>query len=107
MSNRNDENPTVPHSVEIEQSGNGGAIIYREGDNTVRFGWEFAMPPAIALLFGPSALQWSHYPAWATGRQAEIFAAVGNEVVRQKAQGGDFTVDLDTGIIEVLRNKRA
>jgi hypothetical protein len=98
--------PNATHSVEIEQSGRGGTIIYREGENTVSFGWEFAMPPAIALLFGPSALQWSHYGAWATDRQAEVFATVGTEVVRQKAPGGDFTADLDTGIIEILSRKR-
>ena len=100
------DTPNVTYRVEVESSGNGGTIFYREGENSVPFPWEFAMPPAIALLFGPSALRWSHYGAWATGRQAEVFAAVGAEVVRQKAQGGDFTADLDTGIIEILRRKR-
>jgi hypothetical protein len=106
MTSVDGDTPGIKYTVEIEQSGNGGAIIYREGENSVRFGWEFAMPPAIALLFGPSALRWSHFGAWATGRQAEVFATVGAEVVRQKSPGGDFTADLDTGMIEILRAKR-
>jgi hypothetical protein len=92
------EMPDPAYTVVIEQSGRGGSIFYREGENTARFSWEFAMPPAIALLFGPSP-----WPGWAAGRQAEIYAAVGAEVVRQKAPGGRFTMDLDAGMMEVLR----
>ena len=95
-----------PHpQVEIVTSGRGGAIVYREGDHTVDFGWEFAMPPALALLFGPSAIQWAHAMPWAIGRRAEIFDTVGREVVRQQVPDGEFIVDLDTGIIQINRHR--
>jgi hypothetical protein len=97
--------PILHPQVEIITSGGGGSIVYREGSHTVDFGWEFAMPPAVALLFGPSALQWQHTMPWAADRRAEIFATVGEEVVRQKAPDGEFIVDLDTGIIQI--NSRA
>ena len=92
------ESPTAAYTVVIEQSGRGGSIVYREGENTARFSWEFAMPPSIALLFGPSP-----FPEWAKERRAEVFAAVGAEVVRQKAPRGTFTMDLEAGMMEVLR----
>jgi hypothetical protein len=95
--------PILYPQVEIVTSGRGGSIVYREGGHTVDFGWEFAMPPAMALVFGPSALQWQHTMAWAVGRRAEIFDAVGAEVVRQKVPGGEFIVDLDAGMIQVNR----
>lgn len=88
--------------VEIVQTGCGGSIVYREGENHIDFGWEFANPPAMALVFGPSArLMDKKYP-WATGRCEVIYNAVGTEVVRQKVEGGSYTVDLESGIIHVL-----
>lgn len=92
------EPPTTAFAVVIEQSGNGGGIVYQEGENTARFSWEFAMPPALALVFGPAP-----WPDWAKSRQAEIFTIVGAEVVRQKAPGGSFTMDLGTAMLEILR----
>ena len=35
-------------SVEITQTGPGGAILYQEDRFAVRFSWEFASPPALA-----------------------------------------------------------
>jgi hypothetical protein len=96
--------PILHPQVEIVTSGRGGSVVYREGSRTVDFSWEFAMPPALALLFGPSALRWKHALSWAVGRQAEIFDTVGKEVVRQQAPGGEFIVDLDTGIIQINRS---
>ena len=90
-------------NVTILQDGPGGSIIFREADHEVRFSWEFAMPPAVALIFGPTAQQWSHLAGWAAGRQAEIFATVASEVIRQKAPGCGSSADLETGIMEILR----
>lgn len=93
--------------VDIVTEGRGGAIVYREGDNHIDFGWEFAMPPSIALIFGPSARAWDRNMPWAAGRCAAIYNIVGAEVVRQKVQGGHYTLsielDSDIGIIDVLR----
>jgi hypothetical protein len=91
-----------PPTVEITTSGRGGTIYYREGDHVAVFGWEFAMPPAIALLFGQDAQAWDRAHPWAAGRQAEIFDFVGAEVARQKAPEARFEVDLDTGIISLI-----
>jgi hypothetical protein len=89
-------------TVDITTSGRGGRIYYREGGNVVVFDWEFAMPPAIALLLGPKAQVWDRAHPWAAGRQAEIFDFVGAEVVRQEAPDARFEADLDTGIISLI-----
>ncbi|MFB3920709.1 MAG: hypothetical protein ACE145_03260 [Terriglobia bacterium] len=89
-------------SVEIEQSGRGGSIYYHEGKETIIFGWEFALSPALALIFGPTAQVWASAHPWAAMRQAEIYETVGEEVVRQKAPGCAFKVNLDEGVIEIL-----
>jgi hypothetical protein len=89
--------------VEITQSGRGGSIRYREGDREIPFDWEFAMSPAIALIFGPAAGSWDVSHPWAAGRRAEVYAFVGGEVARQKAEGAEADVDLDRGIITIQR----
>jgi hypothetical protein len=90
--------------VEITQSGRGGSIYYREGRNAITFDWEFAPSPALALIFGPSSKGWDEHFPWAAGRQAEIFDFVGQEVLRQKADGCEFEVDLDTGDMTILQS---
>jgi hypothetical protein len=89
--------------VEISTSGRGGSIYYCEGEQRIAFDWEFALPPAIVLIFGPKASGWDDAYPWASGRRSEIFEFVGAEVVRQQVAGGGFDVDLDAGVIEVLR----
>jgi hypothetical protein len=88
-------------SVEITAEGRGGSVDYREGELRIAFSWEFAEAPAIALVFGPRAAAWNRSYPWAADRQAEIYRFVGAEVVRQRAAGYAFDVDLDRGIIEV------
>jgi len=88
--------------VEISQSGRGGSIYYREGNNSASFDWEFASPPALALVFGPKSEAWDRRYPWAGGRQAEIFDFVASEVVRQKAAGAGIEIDLEGGIISVF-----
>jgi len=92
--------------VEISQSGRGGSIYYRETDNTATFDWEFAMPPALVLVFAPKSSEWDRRYDWARGRQQEIFAFVAAEVVRQKAEGSGIDIDLESGTISILMPKR-
>ncbi|MEJ0038098.1 MAG: hypothetical protein WDO68_18805 [Gammaproteobacteria bacterium] len=87
--------------VEITSSGRGGTITYREPPHSLEFSWEFAMPPALALIFGPSATAWAKIAPWAADRHEEIVTAVAHEVVRQKAAGRGFSFDPDSGIIEI------
>jgi hypothetical protein len=96
----------MAHQVEITQSGRGGSIYYREADQVVSFGWEFAVEPALALIFGPKASQWAGAVPWAAGRQQEIFDRVGEEVDRQKAEGCGFETDLEDGVIEILHRRQ-
>lgn len=90
-------------TVEIEQSGRGGSIYYREDENSITFGWEFAMPPALALIFGPTSQVWDSAHPWAVGRQREIYEFVGAEVVRQKAPGYFFDYDVESGLMSILK----
>jgi len=90
-------------SVEIEQTGRGGSIYYHEREHSITFGWEFAMPPALALIFGPTSQVWDSAHPWAAGRQREIFEFVGAEVVRQKAPGYYFDYDVESGLMSILK----
>lgn len=83
-------------TVEITQNGPGGSVIYTEGDRIVPFFWEFALSPALVLVEGPSALRWDG------GRQAEIYDFVASEIVRQKAVGRAYEIDLENGIITIF-----
>lgn len=87
--------PVVP-AVEITQTGPGGLVVYTEGELVLRFSWEFAASPALALVFGPPGF------ACPGGRRAEIYGFVAAEVVRQKAAGRAFEIDLESGIITIL-----
>ena len=86
--------------VTISENGRGGSIYYREGENTITFDWEFG-GSALALIFGTAAEHWDKNYPWAVGRQAEIYDAVAKEVVRQRAAGHPFKIDLDTGDITI------
>jgi len=89
--------------VDILQSGRGGTIYYREAHFVVALSWEFALPPAIALIYGPRAASWDADHPWAAGRQRAVYEFVGAEMVRQQVPGGSAVLDLDAGVIEVLR----
>ena len=90
-------------SVEIEQSGRGGSIYYREDEHSIAFGWEFALPPALVLILGPTSQVWNSAHPWAAGRQREIFEFVGAEVVRQKAPGYFIDYDVESGLMSIIK----
>jgi hypothetical protein len=89
-------------AVEISTSGRGGSIVYREAGNTAGFDWEFALSPALALIMGAKAEHWDRRYPWAAGRQAEIYARVAADVVRQQSPGSLFDCDLASGIITIF-----
>jgi hypothetical protein len=93
--------------VDITISGRGGGIAYREGDHQIPFDWEFAMAPAVVLIWGPNRVEWDAQYPWATGRQSAIYDFVGAEVVRQKAADGAFEYDLDLGHLTILNETGA
>ena len=94
-------------TVDITTSGRGGGFTYREGANSVAFDMEFGMAPELALAWGPTRAEWDARYPWAIGRQAEIYAFVGAEVVRQKAPGGAAEYDLDLGHLTILNETGA
>lgn len=83
-------------SVEITETGPGGSVLYVEDRLVVRFSWEFARSPALVLVFGPPAR------GWEGARQAEIYDFVAAEIVRQKAPGRAYEIDLKEGVITIL-----
>jgi hypothetical protein len=89
--------------VEIEQTGMGGSILYREDGNVIRFGWEFAAAPTLVLVFGSPAQGWDERYPWARSRQAEIYDAVSAGIVRQQAPGSACRIDLEDGTIAVMQ----
>ena len=94
-------------AVDVTITGRGGGITYREGDHRVEFDWEFAMSPAVALIWGPKRAEWDVQCPWAKGRQSAIYDFVGAEVVRQKASGGAFEYDLELGQLTILNETGA
>jgi hypothetical protein len=97
----------VTARVEITQEGRGGGIRYLEDGHTISFDWEFAMSPALALVWGPSTAQWDTRYPWAAGRQQEIYEFVGSEIVRQKASDGAYEYDLERGELTILNETGA
>ena len=93
--------------VEIQDGGRAGSISYHEGLHTASFSWEFASPPALAFISGPKASEWERACPWARDRQAEIYAHVAREVVRQKAPDCRFEIDLPGGVITVIQRQTA
>jgi hypothetical protein len=91
--------------VEIGNGGRAGSITYRERLHTASFDWEFGASPALAIITGPHAAEWDRLHPWAAGRQAEIFEHVADEVVRQKASGHKYEIDLAAGTITVLERR--
>ena len=91
--------------VEISNGGRAGSITYRERLHTASFDWEFGASPALAIIIGPRAAEWDRLHPWAAGRQAEIFEHVADEVVRQKASGHKYEIDLASGTITVLERR--
>lgn len=92
---------TADGHVEIRQDGNGGVILYTEPGIELRFSWEFAMPPSIALVFPP--LDWKQLGPASAEVKAAIFHRVAAEVVKQRAAGGSYDLDMRTGIADILR----
>lgn len=88
-------------SVEITETGPGGAILYQEDRFAVRFSWEFASASALVLVFGPPAR------GWEGARQAEIYDFVAAEIVRQRAPGRAYEIDLEAGIITIYERGSA
>ena len=93
--------------VEISNGGRAGSVTYREGRHSVSLDWEFALSPALAIISGPSSRDWDRTCPWAAGRQAEILEHVASEVVRQKASGCGYEIDLPSGVITVLERTAA
>jgi hypothetical protein len=98
--------PPVWPAVEITQDGRGGSIRYVEEAGAIPFTWEFEMPPAVALIFGPGPGRWDADFPWAAGRRAAVYAWVGEEVVRRQAPGGHAEVDLENARITIWRAPR-
>ena len=94
-------------TLDVSQEGRGGGMTYREGEHTHSLSWEFALDPAIVLIFGTRREHWDRQYPWAVGRQEEIYAFIGEEVVRREVPGGDFELDLAGGVITILRARRA
>jgi hypothetical protein len=87
--------------VKIVQRGRSGLISYSEGVETVVFDWEFG-GSVVALIWGTKKLVWDRSHPWAAGRQAEVYAVVAKEVIRQKAPNSEFEINLDSGMITIL-----
>jgi hypothetical protein len=94
---------TAQGTVEIRQDGPGGTILYLQNGVELRFSWEFAMPPSIALVFGP--LAWKEFASAAAEVKTAIFHRVAAEVVRQRAPGGSYEIDWDRGILDIRRSR--
>jgi hypothetical protein len=91
--------------VQISDGGRAGEITYHEGLRTASFSWEFGGSPALAVISGPTSREWDRACPWATGRQAEVYQHVAAEVVRQKAPGCRFEVDLAAGAITLFERE--
>lgn len=79
--------------LEIEQSGRGGSITYKEEDKRAVFGWEFSM--GGVTIFVPTLEQWDNEFPWAAGRRAEVLLRVAEGVKWRKAPTATYEIDDD------------
>jgi len=85
----------MDYEVKITQSGRGGTIFYLENDQELAFDWEFAIDGA--LVFVPAPAHWNNFCEkkdllQAGNRRDEILERVCQEIIRQKASGGEHTI---------------
>lgn len=97
--------PSMPR-VDISNGGRAGTVTYREGRNSARFDWEFALSPVLAVVSGPPSAAWDRLHPWAAGRQEEVLRYVAGEVVRQRAAGCTAEIDVQAGTIHLLEARR-
>lgn len=79
--------------LEIEQTGRGGVITYKEENHRATFGWEFSI--GGVTLFVPTNEQWDREYPWAAGRRAEVLLRVAEGVKWRKAPTATYEIGED------------
>ncbi|MBL8696460.1 MAG: hypothetical protein JNJ88_20350 [Planctomycetes bacterium] len=74
----------MQRSVQIQENGRSGHVIYQEGAQKLSFYWEFGGGDVVVVIQTGSAADWSRH-GWALGRRREILQFTADEVIRQKA----------------------
>ena len=78
---------TRPPVVEITGAGPGGSVVYREGDDVHKFGWDLGARDVVVTIYVPSPEDWDAAIPWAAGRRSEVMQTLAREVRRQKCRG--------------------
>ncbi len=92
----------MEQKVTITESGRSGAVIYHGSGGQISGWWEFAGGNTLAIVGMGGLSEWEHGHTWAVDRRSEILRFVAEEVVRQKAGGRRYTLDEDSGFIEIV-----
>lgn len=85
-------------SVTITEQGRSGTVVYREGQGSLSFHWEFGGGDVVAIVQAGDDLAWRAHP-WAVARRAEILRFTADEVVRQKLPNCRAEIDAGSGDI--------
>lgn len=93
----------ISWNLAIETHGRCGIIRYLEGQNEIRFDWEFTGGGSIVLIWGPKEEDWNATYPWASDRRRQIYERVAEGTIIQKAPSCKFAVNLQTNTIDIYK----
>lgn len=93
--------PQRDWTVDIQEDGRCGKVIYREPLGSISFYWEFGGGDTVATIQVGNAATWRQQHAWAADHRAEILRRVAAEIIRQKAPGCNVEIDDRQGWINI------
>lgn len=85
-------------SIQVQEDGRSGYVIYREGTRKLSFYWEFGGGDVVTIIQAGTAAEWALHP-WAIERRREILQFTADELIRQKAPTCYAEIDLASGNI--------
>lgn len=88
-------------TLEYQNQGRGGVLIFRRGPDTLRFDWEFGGGNAVALIFVPLEERWEAETGLPLSERAPILEFVAARVIADQARG--CRAELNGNCLEILR----
>lgn len=85
--------PRRDWSVEIQEAGRCGRVLYREPAGSVAGYWEFGGGDTVASIQVGDEAAWRQQHGWAGARRAEILQRIAREVIRLRAPSCRAEID--------------
>jgi hypothetical protein len=86
-------------SVVYRQYGRGGTILYKDGETSIVFDWEFGGGQTVAIIFIPDTANWLKATKTPVNQRDEILTFVAEQAIRDQAPSGHYVIDTNTILI--------